>query len=142
MKLSTKGRYGLRALVDLALHERKEPVSLSSIAKRQDISEGYLEQLMRKLKGAGVIESVRGVQGGYRLKKTPGEISVGEVLRALEGDVRPVDCSGFLEGGCDRSDSCVTKYIWKKINDSVQSAVDGTTLLELLENGKEENQKV
>lgn len=133
MKLSTKGRYGLRALVDLALHEKTEPVSLGSIAKRQDISEGYLEQLMRKLKNAGLIESVRGVQGGYRLKKEPEEISIGEILRALEGDLRPVDCDGFSEGGCDRADACVTKYIWKKINDSVQETVDHITLQELLE---------
>ena len=133
MKLSTKGRYGLRALVDLALHEKEGPVSLGSIAKRQDISEGYLEQLMRLLKKAELVESVRGVSGGYRLKRDSGEISVGEVLRALEGEVRPVDCSGFSEEGCSRADQCVTKYIWKKINDSVQKAVDDTTLKELLD---------
>ena len=91
MKLSTKGRYGLRAVVDLALHQEEEAVSLSSIAERQHISMSYLEQLIARLKKAGIVGSVRGAQGGYMLAKPAGEISVGEILRALEGSLNPVD---------------------------------------------------
>ena len=87
MKLSTKGRYGLRALIDLALYSENETVSIQSIARRQNISDSYLEQLMRKLRSAGLIVSVRGAQGGYKLARPANEISVGDVLRALEGSL-------------------------------------------------------
>ncbi len=93
MKLSTKGRYGLRAFVDIAIYSEKEPVSLAEVAKRQDISISYLEQLMTKLKKANLVESVRGASGGYVLTRKPEEISVGDVLRALEGDLSPVECA-------------------------------------------------
>ena len=137
MKLSTKGRYGLRALIDLAANSEDSPesvVSIQSIARRQDISENYLEQLMRLLKKAGLIISVRGAGGGYRLSKDPAEISVGDVLRALEGDLNPVSC-GALEGagGCDGADSCVTKYVWQRMNDAIRKTVDSIMLSELLE---------
>ena len=87
MKLSTRARYGLKALIDLGLHSENETVSLQSIAERQDISVSYLEQLMGKLRKAGIVKSIRGAQGGYRLGRPPEEISVGDILRALEGDV-------------------------------------------------------
>ena len=92
MKLSTKGRYGLRALIDLALYSENETVSIQSIARRQNISDSYLEQLMRKLRSAGLIVSVRGAQGGYKLARPANEISVGDVLRALEGSLEAVSC--------------------------------------------------
>ena len=92
MKLSTKGRYGLRAMVDLAVYSEKESVSISCIAQRENISESYLEQLAGKLKKAGLIKSTRGAQGGYRLAKPAAEISVGDILRALEGELGAVDC--------------------------------------------------
>ena len=112
MKLSTKGRYGLRALIDLAQHGGEGPVSITSIAERQEISERYLEQLMSKLKKAGIIQSIRGAQGGYVLAKELEEVSVGEVLRALEGDLNPVECSGFLlEGGCQAADNCINQTV-------------------------------
>ena len=95
MKLSTKGRYGLRAIVDLAVYSEKESVSISSIARRQNISERYLEQLAGKLKKAGLIMSTRGAQGGYRLARPADEISVGDVLRALEGNLEAVECQGL-----------------------------------------------
>ena len=94
MKLSTKGRYGLRALIDLALYSENETVSIQSIARRQNISDSYLEQLMRKLRSAGLIVSVRGAQGGYKLARPANEISVGDVLRALEGSLEAVTCGG------------------------------------------------
>ena len=137
MKLSTKGRYGLRALIDLAQNSGEEPVSITSISTRQDLSERYLEQLMSMLKKAGLVRSVRGAGGGYVLARKLEEISVGDVLRALEGSLEPVDCAGFEpDGGCSVSDSCVTKYVWKKINDSINQTVDEIKLDRLIEESK------
>lgn len=138
MKLSTKGRYGLRAVIDLALHCDDEAIALSSIAERQNISISYLEQLIAKLKKAGIVESKRGAQGGYILAKSPEEISVGDILRALEGDLHPVDCAEIYGGKstCSSSDLCVTKYVWKRISDSINDAVDALMLSELVEEGR------
>lgn len=133
MKLSTRGRYGLRALIDLAAHCQQEAVSISSIAARQGISESYLEQLVRKLKKSGLVVSSRGVQGGYRLAKPAAEISVGDILRSLEGNLKAVECPGLQEEkGCKDADFCVTKYVWQRINDSITDAVDGITLEQLV----------
>lgn len=135
MKLTTKGRYGLRAVIDLARYAKNEPVSLSDVAERQGISISYLEQLMAKLKRAGIVQSTRGAQGGYSLAKHPEEISVGEILRALEGSLSPVDCSavdGEGETECSASNFCVTKYVWKRINDSINDTVNNIFLSELL----------
>lgn len=139
MKLSTKGRYGLRAVLDLALNGEKEAVPLSCIAERQNISISYLEQLIAKLKKAGIVNSIRGSQGGYVLAKDVNEISVGDILRALEGDLHPVDCAEVIGGDvtCSASDLCVTKYVWKRISDSINSVVDEITLSELVEESKE-----
>lgn len=139
MKLSTKGRYGLRAFIDLAVYEEEEPVSLASIAARQEISLSYLEQLMAKLKRAGLVESIRGVNGGYRLAKPAEEISVGDVLRALEGDLAPVECAGIrpdAENHCTGSGSCVSKIVWKRINDSINQTVDSIFIGELVKESK------
>jgi len=135
MKLTTKGRYGLRAVIDLAMYAKNEPVSLSDVAERQNISISYLEQLVAKLKKAGIVQSTRGAQGGYALAKAPEEISVGEILRALEGSLSPVDCSavdGEGETECSASNFCVTKYVWKRINDSINDTVNNMFLSELL----------
>ena len=135
MKLSTKGRYGLRAVIDIAVNSETEAVALSSIAARQDISISYLEQLIAKLKKAGIVNSVRGAQGGYTLAKDPEEISVGNILRALEGDLNPVDCAEITggESTCSGSDICVTKYVWKRISESINKAVDEIMLSELVD---------
>lgn len=136
LKLTTKGRYGLRAVIDLAMYAKNEPVSLSDVAERQNISISYLEQLVAKLKKAGIVQSTRGAQGGYALAKAPEEISVGEILRALEGSLSPVDCSavdGEGETECSASNFCVTKYVWKRINDSINDTVNNMFLSELLE---------
>ena len=135
LKLTTKGRYGLRAVIDLAKYAKNEPVSLSDVAERQSISISYLEQLIAKLKKAGIVQSTRGAQGGYSLAKNPEEISVGEILRALEGSLSPVDCSavdGEGENECSASNFCVTKYVWKRINDSINDTVNNMFLSELL----------
>lgn len=138
MKLSTKGRYGLRAVLDIAVHSDEEAVALSQIAERQGISMNYLEQLIAKLKKAGIVNGIRGAQGGYLLAVPAEEISVGAILRALEGDLNPVDCSEVNkgEGICSNSDSCVTKYVWKRISDSINDAVDGIKLSELVAESK------
>lgn len=133
MKLSTKGRYGLRALIDLAKYSTDDPVSITSISDRQGISERYLEQLMGLLKKSGLVKSIRGAGGGYMLAKDLEDISVGDVLRALEGNLELVDCPGLVpEDGCKSADSCVTKYVWKRINDSINQAVDEIKLDQLV----------
>ncbi len=140
MKLSTKGRYGLRAMIDLARYSEDEPVSISSIAARQDISERYLEQLVGLLKKAGLVRSIRGATGGYVLAKSTGEISVGDVLRALEGSLEPVRCAAFYsEEGCTAAEGCVTKYVWQKINESINEAVDHMMLDELVRESRNVN---
>ena len=115
MKLSTKGRYGLRAMIDLASHEEEGAVSIASISERQNISESYLEQLVRPLRKAGFIESVRGAGGGYVLAKP-----VNEGL-----------------GGCDAADFCVTRFVWQRINEGITNAVDSISLGELVQQSRQ-----
>lgn len=137
MKISTKGRYGLRAFVDLAIHSEQMPISISSISERQDISEKYLEQLMTLLKKAGLVKSIRGAGGGYQLARAADTISVGDVLRALEGNLEPASCAAFQEGeGCRSEGVCVTKHVWKKINESINQTVDQILISTLVEEGK------
>ena len=137
MKLSTKGRYGLRALIDLALNSEEETVSIQSIATRQNISDSYLEQLVSKMKKAGLVKSVRGAGGGYMLAKPTEEISVGDILRALEGNLDAVTCPANQEdGGCEGADLCVTRYVWQRINDSITQAVDTMMLSQLVEESR------
>ncbi len=138
MKLTTKGRYGLRAIVDLAVNTDDEAVALSQIAERQGISMNYLEQLIAKLKKSGIVNGIRGAQGGYILAMPAEEISVGDILRALEGDLSPVDCYELnsTDTPCGSSDICVTKYVWKRISDSINDAVDGIMLSDLVAESK------
>ena len=135
MKLSTTGRDGLRALIDLALYSENETVSIQSIARRQNISDSYLEQLMRKLRSAGLIVSVRGAQGGYKLARPANEISVGDVLRALEGSLEAVTCGGE-DNSCQGADLCVTKFVWERINSSIRDTVDSIKLSQLVEESR------
>nr|WP_207751371.1 Rrf2 family transcriptional regulator [Mediterraneibacter glycyrrhizinilyticus] len=139
--MSTKGRYGLRALIDLAVHSQGgTPVSIMSISARQDLSERYLEQLMAMLKKAGIVRSIRGAGGGYVLARDTRDISVGDVLRALEGKLDPVDCAGLDPGGeCRAADSCVTKYVWKRINESINRTVDEIRLDQLVAESRKKN---
>ncbi|NLC20206.1 MAG: Rrf2 family transcriptional regulator [Clostridiales bacterium] len=140
MKLSTKGRYGLRAVIDLAMHDHEDAVALSQIAERQGISMNYLEQLIARLKKAGIVNGIRGAQGGYKLAVAADKISVGDILRALEGDLSPVDCSEVIATesttGCSNADTCVAKYVWKRITDSINEAVDGIMLSELVDESR------
>ena len=143
VKLSTKGRYGLRALIDLAQYGEKEAVSIQSISARQQISDSYLEQLVRKLKKAGLVTSLRGAQGGYRLAKPSEEISVGDVLRALEGSIEAVSCQEGENPSCVGKDLCVARYVWQKVNKSIQETVDSIMISQLVEESRriQENQR-
>ena len=139
MKISTKGRYGLRAFIDLAKHSVEAPVSINSIAQRQNLSEGYLEQLMAKLKKAGLVESIRGAGGGYVLAKNAGDISVGDVLRALEGNLELVTCAAFHDiETCGFEKTCVTKYVWQKINESILNTMEEIKIDTLVEQSWQE----
>lgn len=141
MKISTKGKYGLRAMIDLAQYSEQEAVSISSIAQRQKISESYLEQLVAKLRKAGLVVSIRGAAGGYRLARPAAGISVGDVLRALEGDVRAVICTAQTEEGCEGEELCVTKYVWQRINESIEKTVDEMMLDQLVAESRKAQEK-
>ncbi|KGP75066.1 Rrf2 family transcriptional regulator [Desulfosporosinus sp. Tol-M] len=134
MKLSTKGRYGVRAMFDLAQHMDEGPTSLKSIAERQGISEHYLEQLVSGLRKAGLVKSVRGAQGGYLLGREPGMIRIGDIIRVLEGPIAPADCvSEENPECCAKAEYCMTRTIWEKVRDSIAEVLDAITLETLLE---------
>ena len=140
MKISTKGRYALRLMLDLAMNSAGQPVSLKDVAKRQEISDKYLEQIISVLNRAGYVRSVRGAQGGYLLRKAPEEYTVGMILRLTEGALAPVPCiEEDNEVECDKREECVTVILWKKINDAVNSVVDHTTLQDLVDWQREKN---
>ena len=132
MKLSTKGRYGIHAMYDLAQFGSETPQPIKSIAERQNIPEAYLEQLIGQLRRSGLVKSVRGAQGGYLLSRSPAEITVGEVLRTLEGELAVVDCL-MEEDACHKACSCPTRVVWKKLRDGVNEIVDGITLQDMLD---------
>lgn len=139
MKITTKGQYALRLMVDLATNQGQTPVRLKDIAQRQDISDKYLEQIISILNKAGYVRSVRGAQGGYLLCKKPKEYTVGMILRQTEGSLAPVSCVEDEEMVCQRMDGCVTAMVFKKINDAVNDVVDHITLQDLLDWQKEKN---
>lgn len=130
MKFSTRSRYGLRAMVDLAQnYQSGTPIPLSQVAERQDLSEGYLEQLMTFLRKGGLVRSVRGAQGGYLLAREPAKITAGEIIRCLEGPLSPTDCVNEDDPEiCSRSETCVTRGIWERIREAVAGVLDSTTL--------------
>ena len=134
MKLSTRGRYGLKAMFDLALHYGDGPISLTHIAERQAISVNYLEQLISPLRKAGLVKSVRGAQGGYMLAQSPELVTVGIILTTLEGPLAPTDCVIDEEddGSCDHTHYCVTKVIYEKIYESIKGVVDRITLQDMM----------
>ncbi len=141
MKISTKGRYGVAAMYDLALHGTNGPVSLKTVAQRQGISEHYLEQLMVSLRKAGFVRSTRGSQGGYVLIKNPQEITIGDIVRVMEGPVAPVDCllgETQENGYCPKADRCVTRTVWAKVQDSINTVLDSITLADLCDKEKRE----
>jgi len=132
MKLSTRGRYGTRLMVDLALHYDQGPVPLGEIAKRQNLSAKYLEQLIILLKGAGLILSARGRRGGYMLARKPEKISVGEVVEVLEGRLAVVDCI-LKPDLCNRSPECPTRNIWGNMTDAIKEQLYSMNLKDIMD---------
>ncbi len=132
MKLSTRGRYGVRALLDLALHERKEPVLLKDIAQRQQISLSYLEHLISPLIAAGIVRSTRGPKGGVLLARPPERIRLSEVVQLLEGSTAPVECVD-KPWVCARSESCVTRDVWGELKKAMNGVLESTTLQDLVD---------
>ena len=128
MLISTKGRYALRVMIDLAEHRSGEFISLKEIAQRQEISEKYLESIIRMLVKAKAVESLRGKGGGYRLTKKPEQYTVGEILRLTEGSLAPVACLDGDCKGCSRSDECPTLDVWKNLDKLINDYLDGVTL--------------
>lgn len=137
MKISTRGRYALRLMLDLALAPDNEYVTIKSIAERQEISEKYLEQIITSLSRSGFVKSARGAQGGYRLAKPAEEYTVGMILRLIEGSLVPVACMEDEPNQCPRSSKCVTLDIWRQIDDAVNKVIDNITLADLVNNQKE-----
>ena len=132
MKISTKGRYALRLMLDIAMNDAVEPVRLKDVAERQSISVKYLEQIISQLVRAGYVKSIRGPQGGYRLVKAPKEYTVGMILRQVEGNMVPVACLEDEESGCERQSQCVTLRIWKELDEAMRSVLDKYTLADLM----------
>lgn len=140
MKISTKGRYSVTALYELALHYGKGPVSLKSVAQSQGLSENYLEQLMVPLRRAGLVKSIRGAQGGYVLADEPRNITIGAIITTVEGPIAVVDCllaDATAENQlCARASDCVTRGIWEQVCDSISNVLNSITLQTLLDNDK------
>ncbi|MDU2066781.1 MAG: Rrf2 family transcriptional regulator, partial [Sporomusaceae bacterium] len=142
----TKGRYGVTAMVDLALHYGDGPQALKMVAQRQGISENYLEQLISVLRKSGYVKSIRGAQGGYVLTKSPEEVSVGDIIRLMEGPIAPVDCLISDDGSgqndyCEKAGNCVTQGVWAKVRDSITNVLDSISLADLCRDEKLEEMK-
>lgn len=132
MKISTKGRYAVRVMLDLALHDTGEYAKVREIARRQEISEKYLEQIIAILNKAGYVRSTRGAQGGYRIAGSAQQYTVGMILRLTEGSLSPVACLDTQENECERCDTCETLTVWKKLNDAINDVVDNITIADLV----------
>ena len=139
MKLSTKGQYGTRALLDLALREADEPVPLKDIARRQQIPLQYLEHLITPLITAGIVRSIRGSKGGIMLARAPEEINLSDVIQTLEGPIGPTECLNN-PGVCDRSASCVTRDVWDELKKAMEGVLEATTLRDLAERHRKKKQ--
>lgn len=141
MKISTRGHYGVMAMLDLALHHGEGPIPLKSVAERQNLSEHYLEQLIAVLRKAGLVKSVRGAQGGYTLAREPHQIKIGEIIRVLEGPIAPVECVNEEDPECClRADYCVTRNLWEKVKASIEEVLDNTTLEDLVREAEKARQ--
>lgn len=138
MKLSTKGKYGVKALFELAMHEGAGPVSLKAIAERQGLSEHYLEQLAAPLRKAGIINAVRGAQGGYMLARPASQITVGDVIRVLEGPVGFTDCSTEGEADPSCAANCPVHGVWERVTQQIIAVIDSITLQDLVDQAQAE----
>lgn len=132
MKLSTKGKYGVRALFEIARNFGKGPLTIREIAGRQQISLSYLEQILHRLGKAGIIESVRGPHGGYELARRPADLTIGDVVRALEGPIALSHCLEPGVSGCYQADDCVARMVWSRVGEKIEEALDSITFEQLL----------
>ena len=133
IKFSTRSHYGLRVMVDLALNYGRDPVPLADIARAEDLSPGYLEHLMAQLRTAGLVEGTKGMKGGYVLTADPARVTVGSVLRALEGPVAPITCASEAgEPICEREGDCPSHEVWRRVRDSLVEVLDSMTLGDLI----------
>ena len=135
MKLSTRTRYGMRAVIELAQHEEKRPLQLKAIAERQDISVKYLEQLMSMLRSSGLLRSIRGAKGGYILARPPEQINLSEIFRCLEGPVTTAECTENSDY-CERSADCVAREVWIEVEGAIQKILRSITLADLVKRAK------
>lgn len=134
MRISTKGRYALRLMIDIAINSKDgETVSIKDVAERQEISTKYLEQIISLLNKAGLVKSVRGPRGGYLLTNKPEEYTVGMILRVTEGDLSPVPCLEDDVNKCNRADNCATLLLWIKLSEAISGVIDNVTLADLVE---------
>lgn len=136
MKLSTKGKYGVKALFELAMHHGSDPLSLKAIAERQGLSEHYLEQLVAPLRKAGLVTSIRGAQGGYRLSRPADQITVGDVIRVLEGPIGYTDCASEGESDPACSAGCPVHGVWERVTRQIVAVIDGITLQDLVDEAR------
>lgn len=139
MKISTRGRYALRLMLELAMAPEDTLMTIKSIAARQEISEKYLEQIIIVLSRAGYVKSMRGSQGGYRLAKPPADYTVGTILRTIEGSLVPVACMEDEANACARADKCATLDVYKQLHEAICGVVDHITLADLVDKQKEKN---
>ncbi len=139
MKISTKGQYGTRALLDLALHYGEGPLLIKDIAKRQGISQHYLEHIFIRLSAAGLVNSTRGAKGGFALAKPPAQIKISEVIQLMEGSLAPVQCVDDPKL-CSRAASCVTRDIWADMKTAMSKVLESSTLQDLVERHSEKEQ--
>ena len=139
MKLSTKGRYATRAMLDLALHFGEGPILVKDISRRQEFSDRYLEQILTPLKAAGLVRVVRGARGGFTLARPPSDIRLIEIIQIVEGSTAPVDCVDDAKI-CSRSDFCVTREVWAEMKKATDTVLESITLQDLLERQKEQEQ--
>lgn len=129
-------------MFELTINQGDGPVSLKYIAEKQNLSDQYLEQIFSTLRRAGLVKSIRGAQGGYLLSRDAAKITVGDILRVLEGPIAPSDCVLDEETDCKRSGNCVTQLVWEKIKESIESVVDSITLQDMLEDHKNKVKKL
>lgn len=135
MKLSTRTRYGMRAIIELAVSDRKGPLQLKAIAQHQDISAKYLEQLMVVLKSAGFVRSIRGAKGGYVLAKAPNQIKLSDIFHCLEGPVSTVECVEN-EDYCQRAADCVARQVWTQVQEAIEGVLQSITLQDVADRAK------
>ena len=136
MRVSTRARYGINAVFELAKHYGGDTIAIKTISQRQNIPMQYLEQLIVKLRKTGIVTSMRGAKGGYTLAKNPEEITAWDVIVCLEGDFAPIHCKHYKDKGCEHEEDCAGKFIWTKVNCAVMEAVENITFADLLKDFK------